>query len=246
MNRFFSDEAFVDGEVVLSGENFKHINNVLRMRLGEKIEVFYQGEGFLCELVQIDKSSLTVKCLEKINASNELKTRINIFQGLPKKDKMELIIQKAVELGAASVFPVNMDRSIVKYDKKKTKNKMARWEKIAYSASEQSKRDVPVSVHEPNTLKALEAELKSADISLVLYENDEDFGSFKTFLQSIEKYDTINVIIGPEGGISEGELAYLKSIGARTMSLGRRTLRTETAGLAFLSCASVFLEDNED
>ncbi len=243
MNRFFVDSPLENDRFLVDGDNFKHINNVLRMQVGEKIELCQFGACYLCEIESINKRDLIVKVLEKYEHTNELKSKIRIFQGLPKKDKMELVITKCIELGVDEIFPVDMDRSIVKYDNKKKKNKMARWSKLALSASMQSKRDKIVSVNEPKTLKNYENALKNCDCLIVLYENDSEYDSFKTFLSSIEKYDTINVVIGPEGGISDDEIDYLISIGAKTMSLGRRILRTETAGLAFMSCASVFLED---
>ncbi len=243
MNRFFVDYPLVSDSFFIDGDNFKHINNVLRMQIGEKIEICQFGACYLCEIDSINKKDLTAKVVKKYEHTNELKAKIRIFQGLPKKDKMELVITKCIELGVDEIFPVHMDRSIVKYDNKKKKNKITRWLKLALSASMQSKRDKVVSIGDIKTLKAYENELKDCDKLIVLYENDSQYGSLKTFLSSIEKYDTINVVIGPEGGISEAEIEYLLSIGASTMSLGRRILRTETAGLAFMSCASVFLED---
>ncbi len=243
MNRFFIDTPLENDRFLIGGENFKHINNVLRMQVGEKVEVCQFGACYVCEIEIINKKDLLAKVVEKYEHTNELKSKVRIFQGLPKKDKMELVITKCIELGVDEIFPVDMDRSIVKYDSKKKKNKMARWSKLALSASMQSKRDKVVKVGEPKSLKAYEKELRDCNTLIVLYENDSNYDSFKTFLSSIKKYGTINVVIGPEGGVSDDEIDYLVSIGARTMSLGRRILRTETAGLAFMSCASVFLED---
>ncbi len=243
MNRFFQDEASVDGSFHISGENHKHIKNVLRMKVGEQIELCVANKTYLCEIVEINKDEVIADIVDDSLASNELKTHINIFQGLPKKEKMELVIQKSVELGAYGIYPVLMDRCIVKYDAKKSKSKLDRWNKIALSASMQSKRDMIVPVYDIAKLSSYEEKFRTDALTIVLYEDEDNYTSLKSFLQEIGNYDTINVIIGAEGGISEDEIAYLKSLGAKTMSLGRRTLRTETAGLMFLSCAGAFLEE---
>ncbi len=243
MNRFFIDDTADENRFVITGDNYKHIKNVLRIQVGESIEICNFGACYVCVIESIDASKIVAKIEEKYENTNELNCKINLFQGLPKKDKMELVITKCIELGVNEIYPTMMERTIVKYDNKKVKNKMTRWSKIALSASMQSKRNKVVQVNEPKKLKDFEDVLKSADLTLVLYENDNDFGSFKTFLSTIQNYGTINVIVGPEGGISDDEIEYLLSIGAKTVSLGRRILRTETAGMAFLSCASVFLEE---
>ncbi len=243
MNRFFVDEKSENEIFSLSGDNLKHIKDVLKMREGELIEVCFNKECYICKIESVSKSEILASIQSKIKDSAELSTKINIFQGLPKKDKLELVIQKCTELGVNAIYPTDMERSIVKYDSKKIKNKMSRWQKIALSASMQSKREKIVEVHYPKSLKEFEEELKNCDLLLVLYEKNNDYTSFKSLLSIIKKYDTINVVIGPEGGISEEEIEYLYFIGAKTISLGRRILRTETAGLAFLSCASVFLEE---
>ena len=171
------------------------------------------------------------------------KNRIYLFQGLPKADKMELIIQKAVELGAYSVVPVSTRRCVVKLDNKKAEKKVSRWQQIAESAAKQSKRMLVPEVHSVMTFKEALVYAKELDVLLIPYELAKGMKETKELIRSIEPGKSIGVFIGPEGGFEEQEVADAMEAGAKPITLGHRILRTETAGLAVLSVLMFQLED---
>ena len=173
----------------------------------------------------------------------ELQNRIYLFQGLPKADKMELIIQKAVELGAYSVVPVSTRRCVVKLDNKKAEKKVSRWQQIAESAAKQSKRMLVPEVHSVMTFKEALVYAKELDVLLIPYELAKGMKETKELIRSIEPGKSIGVFIGPEGGFEEQEVADAMEAGAKPITLGHRILRTETAGLAVLSVLMFQLED---
>ena len=172
-----------------------------------------------------------------------MKNRIYLFQGLPKADKMELIVQKAVELGAYSVVPVSTRRCVVKLDNKKAEKKVSRWQQIAESAAKQSKRMLVPEVHSVMTFKEALAYAKELDVLLIPYELAKGMKETKELIQAIEPGKSIGVFIGPEGGFEEQEVADAMEAGAKPITLGHRILRTETAGLAVLSVLMFQLED---
>ncbi len=244
MNRFFVNTTLVEGgKISLLGEDYNHIRNVFRMGKGEKIEIVTPECIYVCRILDYVKSAVICEVINERTKENELPSHINIFQGMPKKDKMELIIQKSVELGAYSLTPVVMDRTVVKVDDKKMKARVDRWNKISKASAMQSKRDIIPEVYPPIKLREASSYLTRCDLLVVLYENEVGTEELKSILPTIHNYGTINVVVGPEGGISDDEMNYLKGLGAKSLSLGRRTLRTETASLAFLSCAGLFLEN---
>ena len=178
-------------------------------------------------------------------AGTELQNRIVLFQGLPKADKMELIIQKAVELGAAEIVPVSMKNCVVKLDAKKAENKVKRWQQIAESAAKQSKRSLIPAVHEVLSYREAVAYAAECDVRLVPYENEQGMAGTKTMIEAIVPGESIAVFIGPEGGFDESEIAEARDAGMKTISLGNRILRTETAGLAALSILMYQIESKE-
>ncbi len=243
MYQFFVEDTQVsDGTVTIGGGDAKHIHSVIRLRDGERIRVTTaSGNSFFCGITEQDQTTVRAKILTEAE-DTELPGRIILFQGLPKSDKMELIIQKAVELGVSEIVPVAMKNCVVRLDEKKAAAKTVRWQEIARSAAKQSKRSRIPAVHPPVTVKELEKRAKECDVMLVPYENEEGIQSLRLAVRTIRPGSAIGVWIGPEGGFATEEIALARENGMRTVSLGRRILRTETAGLMMLSVLGYELE----
>lgn len=247
MFQFFVDKTQVNEEaglVFITGADVNHICHVLRMRVGEQ---FYVTDGesggkYLCALKEASEDQVTCDILRNIEESSELPCEITLYQGLPKADKMELIIQKAVELGVHRIVPVSTKRSIVKLDDKKAGAKISRWQGIAEAAAKQSKRDVIPQIGDVMTLKAALAEAADFEVSMMPYENAEGMAFTRKLLDEIRPGQRIAIFIGPEGGFDESEVEAALSQGTQPVTLGRRILRTETAGLAMLSMLVYVLE----
>ena len=247
MFQFFVDKTQINEEAGLAfitGADVNHICHVLRMRVGEQ---FYVTDGesggkYLCALKEASEDQVTCEILRNIEESSELPCEITLYQGLPKADKMELIIQKAVELGVSRIVPVSTKRSIVKLDDKKAGAKISRWQGIAEAAAKQSKRDVIPQIGDVMTLKAALAEAADFDVSMMPYENAEGMAFTRKLLDEIRPGQRIAIFIGPEGGFDESEVEAALSQGTQPVTLGRRILRTETAGLAMLSMLVYVLE----
>ena len=247
MFQFFVDKTQVNedaGLVFITGADVNHICHVLRMRVGEQ---FYVTDGesggkYLCALKAASEDQVTCDILRNIEESSELPCEITLYQGLPKADKMELIIQKAVELGVHRIVPVSTKRSIVKLDDKKAGAKISRWQGIAEAAAKQSKRDVIPQIGDVMTLKAALAEAADFEVSMMPYENAEGMAFTRKLLDEIRPGQRIAIFIGPEGGFDESEVEAALSQGTQPVTLGRRILRTETAGLAMLSMLVYVLE----
>lgn len=223
------------GKICITGTDVNHIRNVLRMKTGEKVRVSDRsGHAFFCCLEEIATDYVSARIEYADETGTELDNPIWLFQGLPKSDKMELIIQKATELGVSEVIPVSMKNCVVKLDAKKADNKNKRWQTIAESAAKQSKRTViPVIRPLMNWKEALEL-AKTLDVVLVPYENERGMEATREIIGRITPGQSIGIFIGPEGGFSEEEITGLPDEMHR-ISLGRRILRTETAGLATLA-----------
>lgn len=232
---FIEDENAAEDFVTIEGSDVNHIKNVLRMKPGEKIRVCTRnGQNYFCSISDITESFVRADILEREAESTELPCRIYLFQGLPKNDKMEWIIQKTVELGVYEVIPVAMKNCVVKLDEKKAQSKCKRWQAIAESAAKQSKRTVIPQIQMPLSWKQALEEAKELDVVLVPYENERGMEATREIFRSIPEGASIGVMIGPEGGFSPEEIAQLDKDMHR-ISLGRRILRTETAGMATLS-----------
>lgn len=232
-------------KVIIEGSDVNHIRNVLRMRLGEEIAVRCNGEGseYRCAVAAYTDTSVICDLLFIREENNELPARILLFQGLPKSDKMELVIQKAVELGAAEIIPVACKRCVMKLDPKKEKNKIARWQGIADAAAKQSKRGLLPQIKDSMTFKEAIAYAESSDIKLIPYELSEDgMNQTRELLGKITPGMTIAVFIGPEGGFDTAEIELATEKGFAPITLGKRILRTETAGLMVLAWLGYLLE----
>ena len=246
MHHFFvNPEQVEDGLIRITGSDVNHIKNVLRIRQGEEMLVSDgTGRDYLCQAEEIAGQEVTVRILETEEEGRELPSRIWLFQGLPKSDKMEFFIQKAVELGAAGIVPVSTRNTVVRLDQKKEEAKVKRWQAIAESAAKQSKRSLVPRVSGIMTLKEAfdYVESQGFSVRLIPYEHEAGMDGTKTELDAAGPGQDIAVFIGPEGGFDEREIELALSKGVRPISLGRRILRTETAGLALLSVLMMRLE----
>lgn len=236
MYQFFVEEQQVQGNrIVITSADVNHIVNVLRMKPGEKVRVSdSQERAYFCQVEELSQDEVWLTIDERDELGTEFAHKVYLFQGLPKGDKMELIIQKAVELGVYEIIPVAMKNCVVKLDEKKAANKVKRWQAIAESAAKQSKRTVIPEVKMPVNWNEAVRQAKELDIALVPYENERGMQATREILQSIPDGAAIGVMIGPEGGFAPEEIAAVDGTMHR-ISLGRRILRTETAGLATLS-----------
>ena len=239
---FVEDEQIANDLVIIEGSDVNHIRNVLRMKCGEKVRISStSGRNFFGTIDRIAENVVEVCITEETALDTELPCRICLFQGLPKSDKMELIIQKAVELGVYEVIPVAMKNCVMKLDEKKAKSKITRWQAIAESAAKQSKRSLIPEIRMPVTYKEAAAMAAEMDVRLVPYENERGMAATKEAVEQIKKGQSIAVFIGPEGGFAPEEIALVQNQ-MNLISLGKRILRTETAGLAALAILGYHLE----
>ena len=245
MYRFYvSADQLAEKEVFISGGDVNHIKNVLRLEVGDWI-VACDGNGTdYVSRIQSICSDEVVASIEKVQPTGtELPVRITLFQGMPKKDKLELIIQKAVELGAYEVVPMATHRAVVKLDQKKEESKRKRWNAIAESAAKQSKRTVIPEVTKVFSFReAVTYAVKTYDVCLIPYECAEGMEQTRAILAKVQPGTSVAILIGPEGGFEESEIAYAQEKGVHPITLGHRILRTETAGLAVLSALMLQLD----
>ena len=246
MYHFFVDPSAIgEGMVKITGADLNHMKNVLRMKTGEAVLISDgTGKDYNCQIESYAEGEGILEILSENEDSKELPSRIWLFQGLPKSDKMEFIIQKAVELGAAGIVPVSTRNTVVKLDPKKEEAKVKRWQAIAESAAKQSKRSLVPRVSGIMTLKEAfdYVESQGFSVRLIPYEHEAGMDGTKTELDAAGPGQDIAVFIGPEGGFDEREIELALSKGVRPIRLGRRILRTETAGLALLSVLMMRLE----
>ena len=244
MYHFFVSEEQINGEnAYIEGSDVNHIVNVLRMKPGEELLISVKGDwDYLCKIDDIETDRVNLKVLESME-QRELPVNITLLQGIPKSDKLEMIIQKAVELGVSEIIPVKTKRVVVKIDEKKVDTKVNRWNAIAESAAKQSKRSIIPKVSGPMSIdNALEI-VKDFGVKLIPYENADGIDKTRKILDNMDKTKNIAVFIGPEGGFEESEVERIKNSGFEVITLGKRILRTETAGLALLSNIMIRLED---
>ena len=246
MYRFFVEPSQIqDNHICINGSDVNHIKNVLRMKLKEEILISSGGDKeYTCYIEEIGEEEILAHIMYVQEAGYELSSKIYLFQGLPKSDKMELIIQKAVELGVHQVIPVASKRAVVKLDKKKEEKKLARWQAISESAAKQSKRMYVPEVANVMNFKQAVDYAKELDVVLFPYELADGMKKTKEIISRINPGQSIGIFIGPEGGFEESvvELAKEKA-DARVITLGKRILRTETAGLTVLSILMYTLEE---
>ncbi len=246
MHRFYvTPDQIKDDIIMITGPDVNHIKNVLRMRQGEEIIICNgQGKDCYCIINRVSESEIIAK-IQSIQATEaELKAKITLFQGLPKKDKMELIIQKATELGVHEIVPVMTKRVVVKLeDKKKEEKKLERWQAIAEGAAKQSGRGIIPTIQRVISYQEALKYASTMGIGIIPYENAMGMQATKDIMNGLSQFNTIGVLIGPEGGFEESEIEAAKANHIHPITLGKRILRTETAGLAVLSMMVLMLEE---
>ena len=238
MYRFYvSADQLAEKEVFISGGDVNHIKNVLRLEVGDWI-VACDGNGTdYVSRIQSICSDEVVASIEKVQPTGtELPVRITLFQGMPKKDKLELIIQKAVELGACEIVPVMTKRTVVKLSEEKKINKrLERWQSIAYAAAKQCDRGIIPTVHKPVSYDEALAMADQLDYNVIPYELQTGMEEARKIVDQACKQRSLGIFIGPEGGFEPEEVERAMTRNIHPMTLGKRILRTETAGMALLS-----------
>lgn len=243
MYNFFVDKSNRQNDCYfITGADFNHIKNVLRMNVGDSFLVSEEGVSNLCEIEAFENNIVIAKIIEENYNDTSLPIKIYLFQGLPKGDKMELIIQKCVELGVERIIPVEMNRCVVKLDDKKKKSKVARWQGISESAAKQSKRNSIPEISDVLTYKQALEKTKGLDLLLVPYESKNGMADTKNALAEIKSGMNVGILIGPEGGFEESEVQSAFEIGGKVISLGKRILRTETAAITSVAMCMLHSE----
>ena len=247
MYQFFVDSNQIsDTSVTIVGPDVNHIKNVLRMKIGEELNVSdgISDQEIRCGIVEFTDD--TVECEIRFikEADHELPSKVYLFQGLPKADKMETIIQKNIELGVYEIVPVAMKRCVVKLDDKKASGKISRWQGIAEAAAKQSKRGVIPEIKAPMSFKeAVKYAKENCDVMLLPYELSEGMDATRDLLGSIKPGQSVAIFIGPEGGFDPEEVSFAQNEGFEPVTLGKRILRTETAGMCVMSVLMYLLEN---
>lgn len=245
MNHFFVRPEDIEKETaVIRGGDVNHIRNVLRMKEGEEL-LLSDGEGndYHCEIAEVKEEEVLCRILDTETSRTEPSVKFFLFQGLPKADKLEHIIQKSVELGVYEIIPVQTARAVVRYDEKKRKAKRERWQKIAEGAAKQSRRGIIPEVRPVMSFPEAVEAAKDLDLVLIPYENYKDMKATKETIAGIRPGMKVGIFIGPEGGFAQEEVALAKEAAkAVPICLGSRILRTETAPLMLLSVLMFSLE----
>ena len=245
MHQFFVEPAQITGkQVCITGGDVNHIKNVLRMKPGDELSVSngVDGKEYRCAIVRFADESVLCELLFIREDGLELSAQIYLFQALPKADKMELVIQKAVELGAYEIIPVAASRSVVKLDGKKAQTRLARWQGIAEAAAKQSRRRLIPSVRPVMSMTEAAAYAADMDCKLIPYELAAGMDKTKEMIGSIRAGQRVAVFIGPEGGFADSEIEAAQAAGIVPVTMGKRILRTETAGLTMLAWIMYQLE----
>ena len=250
MQRFFVEPYQVQEEehrITLTGPDVNHMKNVLRMRIGEDVWISDGGQKeYHCTIEAFEEEGAVLHILYAQEPQYELPSRIYLFQGLPKGDKMELIVQKAVELGVYGIVPFAAKRSVVRLDEKKAGKKQIRWQAIAKGAAEQSGRGLIPEVETVKTYAEALEFAKELDVILVPYELEEGMKATMSIIEAIRPGQSVGIFIGPEGGFEEEEVQAAMEAGAKPVTLGKRILRTETAGMTMLSILMFTLEKEDE
>ena len=248
MPKFFVAENQINNnKITIIGNDVNHIKNVLRQKSGDKITIcdISKEQDYLCEIDKIEEKSIGCNIIEKLENNTESNVKVTIFQGLPKADKMELVIQKSVELGVYDITPLQMKRCVVKLNEKDKAKKIQRWQKISEVAAKQCGRNIIPKINNIVNVKEVCNLCNEYDIVLIAYENEKE-NTLKKELKNLKKLDKeeikVAVIIGPEGGIAPEEIKMFEENGAKIITLGNRILRTETVALSVLSIIMYELE----
>ncbi len=246
MHHFFVESSQVTGQSIsIIGKDVNHIRNVLRMKPGQEIQVRTQdGAGnYRCQISDMGEEEILAQIMWKDDGDTELGSHLVLYQGLPKGDKMEWIIQKAVELGADRIVPVDMKRCVMRLSGDRAKKKVTKWQAVSESAAKQSRRMIVPEVSGIMSWKEALADAAALDVRLVPYELEEGIEKTRQVLGGIKPGSSVGTFIGPEGGIDPSEIEAALTQGAETITLGRRILRTETAGMTVLAALMLQLEE---
>lgn len=248
MPKFFvAGNQINNNKIKIIGDDVNHIKNVLRQKSGDKITIcdISKEQDYLCEIDKIEEKSIDCNIIEKLENNTESNVKVTIFQGLPKADKMELVIQKSVELGVYDITPLQMKRCVVKLNEKDKAKKIQRWQKISEVAAKQCGRNIIPKINNIVNVKEVCNLCNEYDIVLIAYENEKE-NTLKKELKNLKKLDKeeikVAIIIGPEGGIAPEEIEMFEENGAKIITLGNRILRTETVALSVLSIIMYELE----
>ena len=242
MQQIFINQSVKEQETfTVAGDDARHLSQVLRMRAGETLRVSTQaGDNYLCEIVALNKTEVTLRVLEKM-ASTELEKRIYLFQAIPKGDRMETVIEKAVELGVYEIIPVEMKYCVVKLDDKKKASRLKRYQSIAEAAAKQSKRSSIPQIHDFMSYAEAVAYARQCDVCIVPYECAEGMEATKRVLAQMAEATSISIMIGPEGGFADEEIEAVRE-DMDVISLGSRILRTDTAAITTMSMVMLAIE----
>ena len=246
MNQFFVEPGQIqDKKIIITGKDVNHIKNVLRMKIGEELSVSNGCDGKEYRGIIEEFTDDAVVCALAFVKEDgvELPSKVYLYQGLPKADKMELIIQKAVELGVYEIIPVATKRAVVKLDEKKSKSKIARWQAISEAAAKQSKRAIIPNVADVLSFKEALKECQKAKVKVIPYELAEGMDKTKEIISDLKPGQDVAIFIGPEGGFDDAEIEAAMEAGVIPVTLGKRILRTETAGFTILSWIMYQLEN---
>lgn len=246
MYQFFVEPSQIQGSrIIITGKDVNHIKNVLRMKKGEEISISngIDEKEYRCSIEEFGEKEILCVLRFIREEGLELPSKVYLFQGLPKADKMELIIQKAVELGVYEIIPISCRRAVVKLDEKKEKNKISRWQGIAEAAAKQSKRGIIPEIKGVMTMKEAIAYSRNCPVKIIPYELAENMAETKRIIGGLKSGEDIAIFIGPEGGFEEAEVEEAIEEGIIPITLGKRILRTETAGMTVLSWIMYQLEN---
>lgn len=246
MNQFFVEPGQIrEKKIIITGKDVNHIKNVLRMKIGEELSVSNGCDGKEYRGIIEEFTDDAVVCALAFVKEDgvELPSKVYLYQGLPKADKMELIIQKAVELGVYEIIPVATKRAVVKLDEKKSKSKITRWQAISEAAAKQSKRAIIPNVADVLSFKEALKECQKAKVKVIPYELAEGMDKTKEIISDLKPGQDVAIFIGPEGGFDDAEIEAAIEAGVIPVTLGKRILRTETAGFTILSWIMYQLEN---
>lgn len=249
---FIKQEQLKENKIKIIGQDVTHIKKVLRFKIGDELKICnsQSGENFLCNIEKINEQNIICSIKQKVEEKTESNIEVTVFQGLPKSDKMEYIIQKSVELGAYDITPIEMKRCVVKLNEKDKNKKILRWQKISEVAAKQCGRDFIPKINNIINVKEICNLINNYDIVLVAYENEknktikEELKKLKDKINKSEKKIKIGIVIGPEGGLEVEDVKELEMNSAQIVTLGKRILRTETVALNVLSIIMYELEEN--
>lgn len=245
MFRYFSSEEKINDDIVrIEGTDVNHLKNTLRAKLGDEVAIVTEKCEYIANIINFENDKIACKIITKTDKNNEANIHITLCQGLPKQAKMEDIIQQNVELGVKSFIPLITERTVVKLnDKSRELKKLDRWRKISHESSKQSRRNIVPEVEDILTVNELVTRLKSENAKIIVPYELEGSKTMREALIDLSKNDKYYVIIGPEGGFDEKEIKKFQEIGAQIVTLGKRILRTETAGL--VASTIILYEHNE-